>query len=96
MAGKTTPGLSDQEDLAAALGYRRPMPVARILVLGAGGYPLCPRCGLTMDREYMAFCDRCGQRLDWRRYKKAALVYPEMGLQNGAGGGHNIPVQPPG
>ncbi len=30
-------------------------------------YPVCPQCGLTLDREYQVFCDRCGQRLMWRR-----------------------------
>ncbi len=31
-------------------------------------YPVCPRCKTTMEREYMAFCSRCGQKLDWSRY----------------------------
>ena len=28
-------------------------------------YPVCPRCNNTIKRQYQAFCDRCGQRLDW-------------------------------
>lgn len=28
-------------------------------------YPVCPRCGRSLDREYMNFCDFCGQRLAW-------------------------------
>ena len=31
-------------------------------------YPVCPRCKTTMEREYMAYCSRCGQKLDWSRY----------------------------
>ena len=39
--------------------------------------PVCPRCKTTMEREYMAYCDRCGQCLDWRGLKKAQVVYPK-------------------
>ena len=39
-----------------------------------GNYPVCPRCKLTLDREYQRFCDRCGQRLDWSRYDKAVVI----------------------
>ena len=31
-------------------------------------YPVCPRCGITMEREYQHFCDRCGQQLDWSAF----------------------------
>ena len=27
-----------------------------------------------MEREFMAFCDRCGQKLDWRGYKNYSLI----------------------
>ena len=43
---------------------------------GKTGYYVCPRCKITMDREFMSFCDRCGQKLDWRYYRKAKIVYP--------------------
>ena len=39
-------------------------------------YPVCPRCRLTFEREYQAFCDRCGQRLCWKRYSKAEIILP--------------------
>ena len=35
--------------------------------------PQC--CKATMEREYQAFCDRCGQRLDWSKYEDAEVVY---------------------
>ena len=38
---------------------------------GESIYYVCPRCGITLDREYQAFCDRCGQRLDWKEIDKA-------------------------
>lgn len=64
---------------SGALEYRRPMQVCEIMVLSKTGWAVCPRCGVTMDRERMAFCDRCGQRLDWSAYKRAKIVYPAAG-----------------
>ncbi len=63
--------------LRAALSFRHPMAVTEIKVLGNTGYYVCPYCLLTMEREFMAFCDRCGQCLDWKLYKKARIVYPK-------------------
>lgn len=61
-------------------GYRLGMPVAEVVVFpsayGETGYYRCPRCHITMEREFMIFCDRCGQRLDWKDYKKASILYP--------------------
>lgn len=51
------------------------MPVAEIhFIRSLGALPVCPRCRLTLDREYQRFCDRCGQRLDWSRYDKAIVI----------------------
>lgn len=43
-------------------------------------YPVCPGCGHTIDREFMAYCDRCGQKLSWKGYQKAEVEYkiPEL------------------
>ena len=61
--------------------YRRPMAVAEIrafsLCHGAPAYPVCPRCEKTMEREYIAFCSRCGQKLDWENFQEARIVYVE-------------------
>ena len=55
-----------------AESFRQPMPVTDIhFFRGLGSYPVCPRCKLTLDREYQRFCDRCGQRLDWLHYGEA-------------------------
>lgn len=32
-------------------------------------HPICPRCGIMLEREWMKFCDNCGQKLDWTEYK---------------------------
>ena len=46
--------------------YRVPLPVTEMRTFPNGSsYPVCPRCASTMDREYMCFCDRCGQKLSW-------------------------------
>lgn len=52
--------------LVEAVSYRIPLPVTEITEYWSGDrYPLCPRCGRSLEREYMGFCDRCGQRLGW-------------------------------
>ena len=62
--------------------YREPMPVTHIRCingsLGLVGFPVCPCCGITMDREYLTYCDRCGQRLDWKNFSKATIILPEQ------------------
>lgn len=55
-----------------ALSFRTPMIVydaARFP--GNIFYPRCPRCLLTIEREYQSYCDRCGQALNWKGYAKA-------------------------
>ena len=41
-------------------------------------YPVCPRCGVSVERDFQSYCDSCGQRLDWKGYPKKAkvLVFP--------------------
>lgn len=59
-----------------AIAYRQPIPVKEVLIFPQGdSYPICPRCGSSMPREYMNFCDRCGQRLSWHTYDHATEVY---------------------
>ena len=36
----------------------------------------CPRCNISLDREFISFCDRCGQKLDWTKYRQAKLKHP--------------------
>lgn len=62
--------------------YRVAMCVTEVMVFksaiaGDTGYYICPRCHITMEREFMSYCDRCGQHLDWRYYKKAIIIYPD-------------------
>jgi len=49
--------------------YRRALLVTQVRRFpsrgGFAAYSVCPRCGVTLEREYQQYCDRCGQRLDW-------------------------------
>lgn len=59
----------------SAESFRLPMAVNEIhLHRNNYAFPVCPRCHLTLDREYQAFCDRCGQALNWKYLKQALLV----------------------
>lgn len=53
-----------------AYTYRVPLLVTERRIFASGdSYPVCPRCACTIEREYMCFCDRCGQKLAWQIYK---------------------------
>ena len=57
--------------------YRHFMAVHEVMIFhscfGETGYYVCPRCHRTMEREFTAFCDRCGQHLDWADYENAKI-----------------------
>lgn len=57
-----------------AESYRSPMPVTQRIRYPDALFYLCPGCRVALEREFMAFCDRCGQRLDWKQYRKAELI----------------------
>lgn len=61
----------------AALSYRIARTVLRAVWYETAGdcYPLCPRCARELEREYVRFCDRCGQRLDWGTYEKVLMIH---------------------
>lgn len=69
------------------VSYRSPMPVTELMAFETWQrkdyYYVCPRCGITMEREFMAYCDRCGQHLDWKGYKKVKIVYPGRDKKRG-------------
>ena len=51
-----------------ALTYRQPLQVTHMLVLKNDDcFPVCPCCNITLEREYMHYCDRCGQCLEWSK-----------------------------
>ena len=62
------------------ISFRHLLPVTQIRCFrfphGVTTFPVCPQCGETMEREYQSFCDRCGQRLDWKAFSSAAVILP--------------------
>ena len=62
------------------LSYRIGLQVTKVIYLPHYGhtYPLCPRCNSSLEREYVRFCDRCGQRLLWDHLDHAEVVYPHF------------------
>ena len=57
--------------------YRKAMAVKECVLYTHTGYsfPVCPRCNSSLEREYQSYCDRCGQCLDWKEYRKAKMRY---------------------
>lgn len=41
---------------------------------GDSVFPVCPKCGSTLEREYQSYCDRCGQWLSWTELEKAHVL----------------------
>lgn len=59
----------------SADSFRLPMAVNEIhLHRNNMAFSVCPRCRITLDRDYQAYCDRCGQALDWKHFKLALVV----------------------
>ena len=59
-----------KETTEEKLAYREPMNVTEILHSGESyAYPICPKCHISMNREYQMFCDRCGQKLSWKHFR---------------------------
>lgn len=62
-----------------AITYRVPLSVTKVIVYRDGTtYPICPRCLMSLDREYMSFCDRCGQKLNWDLLGYAKICHPNL------------------
>ena len=62
-----------------AVSYRIPLSVTKIIVYADNTtYPLCPRCESALEREYVFFCDQCGQKLNWDLFEYARVVRPEL------------------
>lgn len=58
--------------------YRQELLVEELMMFSDGmGYYVCPRCHITLERDFVSYCDRCGQRLGWRRYKHVKIIYPQ-------------------
>lgn len=58
----------------SAESYRVPMPVTHLRRYSRTAYYICPRCNTTMEREFMAYCDRCGQCLGWKQVQTGTVL----------------------
>lgn len=69
----------------SAEAFRNPMVVNKILIFyncyGETGYYVCPRCEVSLERDFVSYCDRCGQALDWKQYKKATRIFSERSIK---------------
>ena len=65
-------------DFIEALSFRIPMEIREIhLHRNNMALSVCPRCRITLEREYQSYCDRCGQALNWKHFSRAAVVLIE-------------------
>ena len=67
--------------LLLSAGFRLAKSVVEVMSFrsafrGYTHYFVCPSCHVTLEREFVAFCDRCGQRLDWENYRSAKVIFP--------------------
>lgn len=54
--------------------FRLALPVTQIIRYPNGShYPICPRCGRSLDREYLSYCNSCGQHMCWKRFRTAKI-----------------------
>ena len=60
------------------LAYRKPKRVRTVICFSSssnGMFAVCPTCNRLLDREYMGYCDVCGQKLCWRDIEHAEIIY---------------------
>ena len=59
--------------------YRMPMKVQDAIVFRRFPHDhlfyRCPRCQELLERDFMAYCNHCGQYLDWHDYKQVRWSY---------------------
>lgn len=72
----------DYESFLSQLSYRVPQRVTEVLAfntsIGETTYPICPRCRITLEREYQSYCDRCGQCLEWKHFSQATVLHAPL------------------
>lgn len=60
------------------LSFRIPVPVVKEyvfpLVSGTPVFPVCPQCGITLEREYMPYCSARGERLSWQYFENTERI----------------------
>lgn len=70
--------MKNKYSLVKQLAYRRPKRIKTVVCFANSSlekFAVCPTCGHLLDREYMGFCDVCGQNLSWRNFDCAKVIY---------------------
>ncbi len=58
-----------------AESYRISLEVYEIIHrINGDEFPLCPRCRASVEREYMNYCNACGQHLGWMNFQDAKII----------------------
>ena len=64
-----------QDDIEFELSFRYPKKVKKVILYeNEDTFPICPSCKMTMEREYQSYCDRCGQKLNWKYFNEAKVI----------------------
>lgn len=42
---------------------------------------MCVLVAVSLERDFVSYCDRCGQALDWKQYKKATRIFSERSIK---------------
>lgn len=60
------------------LGFRKAKRVEEVVCFTEsddGSFAVCPTCRGFIECEYVNFCDQCGQKLSWKQFNKAKIIY---------------------
>ena len=76
-------GSKKKETMEQSVLYRNAMQVKEVLICKGrmyefnegNAYPICPRCGISIEYDYQKYCSNCGQKLSWRGYRKARVRF---------------------
>lgn len=56
------------KDFLQAAAYRIPQPITEIRSHSGLDFAVCPHCKSILPADFVRYCDRCGQRLDWKNF----------------------------
>ena len=58
-----------------ACSYRSPMQVKLYMRTWCRDYyPICPRCSSSMDRDFVSYCNQCGQKMAWDQLNEVCFI----------------------
>lgn len=58
-----------------AYSYRIPMQIKLYMLhWWRDCYPICPRCEISLERDFLGYCYHCGQKLGWDRLNEVCFI----------------------